>query len=73
MEHDEQADELEREADKLEQESSKVGDEIEQTKREWERQQEDSAVPGAQPAGDGEEAMPGVETDPKRVSEEGGP
>lgn len=70
MEHDEQADALEREADKLEQESSKVGDEIEQTKREWEQHQEDSSVPGAQPAGD-EQAV--VETDSEGVSEEGGP
>lgn len=50
MEHDEQADRLEREADKLEQESERVGSEIEDARREWERKQEDSSVPGAQPA-----------------------
>lgn len=72
VEHDEQADRLEREADKLEQESSRVGDDIEQAKREWEQRQEDSSVPGAQPSGD-EEAAPAVETDPERVSEEEGP
>ncbi len=72
MEHDEQADKLEREADKLEQESSRVGNEIEEAKREWEQRQEDPSVPGAQPEED-ERPVPGVETDPKRVSEEGGP
>lgn len=72
MEHEEQADKLEREADKLEQESDRVGDEIEETRREWEQRQEDPAVPGAQPE-DGERPVPGVETDPKRMSEEGGP
>lgn len=56
VEHDEQAGRLEREADKLEQESERVGSEIEDARREWERKQEDSSVPGAQPAeGDGEE------------------
>jgi hypothetical protein len=72
VEHDEQAEQLEREADKLEQESGKVGDDIEQARREWEARQEDSSVPGAQPDA-GEESIPGVETDPERVSEEGGP
>ncbi len=72
MEYDEQAEHLQHEADKLEQESDKVGDDIEQTRREWEARQEDNAVPGAQPDED-EEPMPGVETDPERMSEEGGP
>jgi hypothetical protein len=52
VEHDEQADRLEREADKLEQESERVGAEIEGARREWEQKQEDSSVPGAQPAED---------------------
>jgi hypothetical protein len=74
VEHEEQADRLEREADKLEQESDRVGSDIDDARRDWEQKQEDASVPGAQPApGDGEESVPGVETDPERVSEEGGP
>jgi hypothetical protein len=56
VEHEEQverqAEELEREADKLERESDRVGAEIVDARRDWERKQEDAAVPGAQPDGD---------------------
>jgi hypothetical protein len=71
VEYDEQVERLEREADKLEGESGRVGDDIEQTRREWEARQEDSAVPGAQPDED-EQSVPGVEIDPERSSEEEG-
>jgi hypothetical protein len=74
VEHDEQAERLEREADKLAQESDRVGRDIEEARQEWKSRQEDSSVPGAQPAdGDDTEPVPGVETDPERMSEEGGP
>ena len=49
MEHEEQADRLEREADKLEEESERVGGEIDDARAEWEAKAHDSTVPGAQP------------------------
>jgi hypothetical protein len=49
VEHDEQAEELEREADKLDQHSDKVGEHIEETRRDWEAKEDDPSVPGAQP------------------------
>jgi hypothetical protein len=49
MEHEEQADRLEREAEKLEHESERVGDEIDEARDEWEAKEQDSSVPGAQP------------------------
>ena len=52
MEHDEQADRLEREGDRMEEESEKVGDRIEETRRDWESKEQDPAVPGAQPDDD---------------------
>jgi hypothetical protein len=55
VEHDEQADRLEREAEKLERESERVGSDIDDARREWERKQEDNSVPGAQHAPDDEE------------------
>ena len=49
MEHDEQAERLEREAQDMEQRSAEVGDRIEETKRDWEAKEEDPSVPGARP------------------------
>ena len=54
MEHDEQADRLERETDHLEEQSEKVGERIEETRRDWESKEQDPAVPGAQPDDDTE-------------------
>ena len=48
MEHDEEAEELEREADKLEEHSEEVAKRIEGTRSEWKSKQQDQAVPGAQ-------------------------
>lgn len=59
MEHDEQADRLEREADKLERESERVGSDIADARREWERKQDDPSIPGAQPAKGDEGTAPG--------------
>lgn len=47
MEHEEQADRLEREADKMEREAERVGEEIDETRREWEAKKDDPEVPGA--------------------------
>ena len=50
MEHEEQADKLEREADRLEEHSDEVGERIEDVKGDWESKESDASVPGAQPA-----------------------
>jgi hypothetical protein len=49
IEHDEQAQELEREADGLEDSSDRVGELIQETRRDWEAKEQDPSVPGAQP------------------------
>jgi hypothetical protein len=49
VEHDEQADRLEREADKMEEESERVGGAIDAARDEWEAKTHDTTVPGAQP------------------------
>ena len=52
MEHDEQAEHLEREADELEERSDKLGERIEETRRDWGAKEDDPSVPGAQPEPD---------------------
>ena len=47
MEHDEQAERLEREAQDMEKRAAEVGDRIEETKRDWEAKEDDPSVPGA--------------------------
>jgi hypothetical protein len=49
VEHEEQADKLEREADRLEEHTDKVGERIEDVKGDWEAKESDATVPGAQP------------------------
>ena len=49
MEHDEQAERLEREADDMDRRSEELGDRIEGTRRDWEAKEDDPSVPGAQP------------------------
>lgn len=62
MEHDEQAERLEREAEDMERRSEKVGDRIEETKRDWEAKEDDPSVPGARPDPDApDEEKPGEE------------
>jgi len=74
MEHEEQADRMEDEADKLEQHSDQFGDRLEDVKDDWERKEQDSSVPGAQPDPDEEEEpVAGVEADEETLREEGGP
>ena len=52
MEHEEQAERLERDAEKLEHESDRVGRRIEETREDWDAKEKDSSVPGAQPEPD---------------------
>jgi hypothetical protein len=61
VEHDEQAEELEREAEDMEQRSERMGDEIDETRRDWEAKEQDPGVPGAQPDEDEDEEQPGEE------------
>ena len=49
IEHDEQAQKLEREADSMEHDSDRVGERIEETRRDWQANVQDPSVPGAQP------------------------
>jgi hypothetical protein len=52
VEHEEQAERLERDAEKLEHESDRVGQHIEETREGWDAKERDSSVPGAQPEQD---------------------
>ena len=74
MEHEDQAEKLEQELERLEQHSDEVGEQIDETRREWESNEEDPTVPGAQPdPGEDEESVPGVAADEDTLAEEGGP
>jgi hypothetical protein len=74
VEHEEQADRLERDARRMEHESERIDEHIDETRRDWEAKEQDPSVPGAQPdPAEQEEAVPGAETDEERLSEEGGP
>jgi len=54
MEHDEQADQVERDLDEMEERSEELGKEIEETEADWERKKQDDSVPGALPDEDGD-------------------
>jgi hypothetical protein len=74
MEHEEQAERMEDDAERMEEHSDKLGERIDDIQDDWERKEQDPAVPGAQPDPDeDEEAVPGVNADEEVVSEEGGP
>jgi hypothetical protein len=74
MEHEEQAERMEDDAEKMEEHSDQLGERIDDVESDWERKEEDPAVPGAQPDPDEEEEpVPGVSSDEEVVSEEGGP
>jgi hypothetical protein len=74
MEHEEQAERLEEDAERMEDHSDHLGERIQDVRSDWERKEQDTAVPGAQPDPDEEEeSVPGVNVDEELVSEEGGP
>jgi hypothetical protein len=76
MEHEEQAERMAHDADQMEEHSDKVGERIEEIRDDWERKEQDAAVPGARPDPDAEqdeEPVAGVNADEEVVSEEGGP
>lgn len=59
MEHDEQAERMEEDADRMEEHSEDLGERIEDIQSDWERKEQDPAVPGAQPDPDEEETNTG--------------
>ncbi len=74
MEHDEQAERMEDDAEKMEEHSDQLGERIDDIEGDWERKEQDPAVPGARPDPDeDEESVPGVNADEETMSEEGGP
>jgi hypothetical protein len=74
VEHEEQAQEMERDAGRMEHDSERVGDRIDEARTDWEAKEQDASVPGAQPDPDEEEEpVAGAETDEESLSEEGGP
>ena len=56
MEHDEQAERLEQDAEGMEEHSEKLGERIDDVESDWERKEQDPAVPGARPDPDEEAA-----------------
>jgi hypothetical protein len=74
MEHEEQAERMEEDAERMEEHADQLGERIDDVQSDWERKEQDAAVPGARPDPDEEEsAVPGVAADEDVVSEEGGP
>jgi hypothetical protein len=53
-EHEQDADRMEEDAEKLEQHSEQLGERIDDIEGDWERKEQDPAVPGAQPDTDEE-------------------
>lgn len=62
MEHVEQAERMEQDAEKMEEHSEKLGERIDDIQDDWERKEQDPAVPGARPDPDQEEEGPMTET-----------
>jgi hypothetical protein len=53
-EHEQEADRMEEDAEKLEEHSETLGERIDDVEGDWERKEQDPAVPGAQPDPDEE-------------------
>jgi hypothetical protein len=49
MEHEEQAERMAEDADRMEQHSEQLGERIDDIQSDWERKEQDTAVPGARP------------------------
>ena len=49
MEHEEQAERMERDAERMEEHSEQLGERIENVEGDWERKEQDASVPGARP------------------------
>ena len=48
-EHEQQADRMEEDAERMEEHSEQLGERIDDIESDWERKEQDPAVPGAQP------------------------
>jgi hypothetical protein len=73
-EHEREADRMEEDAERMEQHNERLGERIDDIESDWERKEQDPAVPGAQPdTGEDERPVPGVNADEELASEEGGP
>ena len=55
MEHDEQAERMEEDAERMEEHSNQLGERIDDVQGDWERKEQDPAVPGARPDPDEDE------------------
>jgi hypothetical protein len=62
-EHEEQADRMEEDAEKLEQHSDTLGERIDDIQSDWERKEQDPAVPGAKPDAVPEDDHPAARPD----------
>ena len=49
MEHEEQAERMEDDAERMEEHSEQLGERIDDIESDWERKEQDPAVPGARP------------------------
>jgi hypothetical protein len=52
MEHEEQAERMAEDADRMEEHSEQLGERIDDIEGDWERKEQDPAVPGARPYAD---------------------
>ena len=73
-EHEQEADRMQEDAEKMEEHNEQLGERIDDIESDWERKEQDPAVPGAQPdPAEEEEPVAGVNADDELTSEEGGP
>ena len=55
MEHEEQAERMDQDAERMEEHSDQLGERIDEARGDWERKEQDPAVPGARPDEDEDE------------------
>ena len=70
MEHEEQAERMEDDAERMEEHSEQLGERIDDIESDWERKEQDPAVPGARPDGRsrlGQRRRPGVRHNPSNL------
>jgi hypothetical protein len=58
MEHEEQAEQMEQEAERMEEHSEQLGERIDDVEGDWERKEQDPAVPGARSDPDQSDQLP---------------
>ena len=70
MEHDEQAERLEREVEDMERRSGALGEQIEETRRDWKAKEDDPAISGAQPDPADDEEEEAMNETPREESDQ---